>query len=92
MRVGSLLMASALACQVWLSVAKPFKRTPWASPAKPRTAPPWAFALCLAVPAADYAVGELVLGQSTPVLSLLVVIAYPVVRAARTRARGTARV
>ena len=80
MRVGSALMASALACQVWLSVAKPFKRTPWASPAKPRTAPPWAFALCLAVPAADYAVGELVLGQSIPVLSLLVVIAYPIVR------------
>jgi hypothetical protein len=91
-RVGSLLMASALACQVWLSVAKPFKRTPWAAPTKPRTAPPWAFALCLAVPAFDYAFGEFVLGRSVPVLSMLIVVVHPVVRAARTKTRGTVRV
>ncbi|WP_367129013.1 hypothetical protein [Saccharothrix sp. HUAS TT1] len=83
MRVGSLLMASALACQVWLSVAKPFKRTPWAAPTKPRTAPPWGFALCLAVPAFDYAFGQLVLGTGVPAMSLLVVVAYPVVRRVR---------
>ncbi|MFT7841735.1 hypothetical protein Q5530_36840 [Saccharothrix sp. BKS2] len=88
MRVGSLLMFSALACQVWLSVAKPFGRTPWARGPKPRTASPWAFAACLAVPALDYALGELVLGGATPVLSLLVVVVHPVVRAARSRARG----
>ncbi len=88
LRVGSLLMFSALACQVWLSVAKPFKRTPWASPAKPKTAPPWAFALCLAVPAADHALGELVLGRSTPVLALAIVVIFPVVRAVRRPARS----
>ncbi|QFZ19137.1 hypothetical protein [Saccharothrix syringae] len=88
MRAGSLLMFSALACQVWLSVAKPFGRTPWAGRRKPGTAPGWAFAGCLAVPALDYALGELVLGRSTPVLSLLVVVVHPVVRAARSRARG----
>ncbi|MEU4744710.1 hypothetical protein AB0G02_30200, partial [Actinosynnema sp. NPDC023658] len=71
MRVGSLLMASALACQVWLSVAKPFNRTPWAARTKPRTAPPWGFALCLAVPALDYALGRLLLGGSLPAVSLL---------------------
>ncbi|NUT50006.1 MAG: hypothetical protein HOV94_22250 [Saccharothrix sp.] len=92
MRVGSALMASALACQVWFSVAKPFKRTPWASPAKPRTAPAWGFAVCLAVPAADYAFGLFFLGVPLPALSLLVAVGYPVVRAARTRARGTVRV
>ncbi|MCE7000843.1 hypothetical protein LZG04_39410 [Saccharothrix sp. S26] len=88
MRVGSLLMASALACQVWLSVAKPFKRTPWASPAKPKTAPPWAFALCLAVPAADYALGQTLLGVPLPAVSLLVAVVYPVVRAVRSRSRA----
>ncbi|MFD7654800.1 hypothetical protein ACFV4N_12565 [Actinosynnema sp. NPDC059797] len=88
LRVGSLLMFSALACQVWLSVAKPFGRTPWATGPKPRTAPPWAFAACLAVPALDYALGQLVLDQSVPALSLLVVLVHPVVRAARSRARG----
>ncbi|MDQ2585374.1 hypothetical protein [Saccharothrix yanglingensis] len=88
MRVGSLLMASALACQVWLSVAKPLRRTPWAGAAKPRTAPGWAFALCLAVPAADYALGELVLGRSTPVLALAIVVIFPVVRAVRRPARS----
>ncbi|WP_158853199.1 hypothetical protein [Saccharothrix deserti] len=92
MRVGSLLMASALACQVWLSVAKPFKRTPWAAPTKPKTAPPWGFALCLAVPAFDYAFGQLLLGTGVPAASLLVAVVYPVVRAARTKARGTVRV
>lgn len=83
MRVGSLLMASALACQVWLSVAKPFKRTPWAAPTKPKTAPPWGFALCLAVPALDYVLGQSFLGVPLPGASLLVAAAYPVVRAVR---------
>jgi hypothetical protein len=88
MRAGSLLMASALACQVWLSVAKPFKRTPWASPVKPKTAPPWGFAACLAVPAFDYAFGQFLLGVSTPIVSMLVVAVYPIVRTVRTRRRG----
>ncbi|RKT56071.1 hypothetical protein [Saccharothrix australiensis] len=83
MRVGSLLMASALAVQVWLSVAKPFKRTPWARPGKPPAAPAGAFAACLAVPVADYALGEYLLGQSVPALSLLVVICHSIARARR---------
>lgn len=85
LRVGSLLMASALAVQVWLSVAKPFKRTPWAAPRKPKTAPPWGFALCLAVPAADYALGQSLLDVPLPALSLLVAVGYPIVRAVRLR-------
>ncbi|WP_433272850.1 hypothetical protein ACQPZF_17495 [Actinosynnema sp. CS-041913] len=84
MLLGSLLMASALAFQVWLSVAKPFKRTPWAKPGKLPTAPAWTFAAALAVPAADHLLGEYLLGRSTPALSLLVVIVHPIVRA-RTR-------
>ena len=92
LRVGSLLMASALACQVWLSVAKPFKRTPWAASTKPRTAPPWGFALCLAVPALDYALGENLLGVPLPAASALVAAGYPIVRAVRLRShpRGAA--
>ncbi|CCH30286.1 hypothetical protein ABZ816_17610 [Actinosynnema sp. NPDC047251] len=85
MRLGSLLMAGALAGQVWLSVAKPLKRTPWARPGKVPTAPAWAFAACLVVPAVDYALGEFVLGQSIPALSLVIVMAHPVVRAVARR-------
>ncbi|MFI9811974.1 hypothetical protein [Saccharothrix variisporea] len=85
MRVGSLLMASALAFQVWLSVAKPFGRTPWVKPGKPPTAPARAFLACLAVPAADYALGQFVLGTPVPALSLLTVVVFPVVRALRER-------
>lgn len=88
MRVGSLLMVSALACQVWLSVAKPFKRTPWASPTKPKTAPPWGFALCLAVPAVDYALGQSFFGVPLPAASFLVAAVFPVVRAIRLRTRS----
>ncbi|QQQ73879.1 hypothetical protein IOD16_21805 [Saccharothrix sp. 6-C] len=91
MRVGSLLMASALACQVWLSVAKPFKRTPWAAPGKPATAPPWGFAVCLAVPALDYALGQNLLGTPLPAVSALVAAGYPIVRAVRRPGRVPSR-
>ncbi|MEJ2852084.1 MULTISPECIES: hypothetical protein [unclassified Saccharothrix] len=85
MRVGSLLMASALACQVWLSVAKPFGRTAWAKPGKLPTAQARAFVACLAIPAVDYTLGEFVLDTHIPALSLLTVVAFPVVRAVRRR-------
>lgn len=84
-RVGSLLMASALAFQVWLSVAKPFGRTPWARPGKPPTASGRAFVACLVVPAADYALDQFVLGLPVPALSLLVVVVFPLVRALRRK-------
>lgn len=87
-RVGALLMASALACQVWLSVAKPGGRTPWAAAGRTPTAAPWAFAACLAVPFADYALGEFLIGQSIPFVSLLVVICYPVARRVARRGRN----
>ncbi|MET1076121.1 MAG: hypothetical protein ABWY11_25990 [Umezawaea sp.] len=75
MRLGSLLMASALAAQVWLSVAKPGKRTPWTPPGKFPVAPGWAVGACVAVPLVDY-----LLLRGIPALSLLVVIAYPMWR------------
>ncbi|MEU4805834.1 hypothetical protein [Actinosynnema sp. NPDC023587] len=91
MRVGSLLMAGALAGQVWLSVAKPFKRTPWARPGKPPTAPGWAFMACVAVPAVDYLVGEFLFGQNIPLLSMVIVVVHPVVRAVSRRRQASIR-
>jgi hypothetical protein len=82
---GSALMASALACQVWFSVAKPWKRTPWTPAGRLPTAPGRAFLVCLAIPAADYALGEFVLGQSVPAISLLVAVGYPVARQLSTK-------
>jgi hypothetical protein len=74
-RAGSLLMASALAVQAWLSVAKPGKRTPWTPPGKFPTAPGWVTGICVAIPLIDY-----LLFHGIPALSLLVAIAYPVWR------------
>ncbi|MBW4717546.1 hypothetical protein [Saccharothrix obliqua] len=91
MRLGSLLMATALAGQVWLSVAKPWRRTPWAATPNPRAAPNGAFYAALAVPAVDFALGEALLGQPVPVLSLLVALLFPPLRVAARRTRTPAR-
>lgn len=84
MILASLLMASAIAFQAYLSVAKPWKWTPWAnSPDKRRklpSAPAWMFVAATVVPIVDFLVGALVFGFPLPALSLLVVIGYPIRR------------
>jgi hypothetical protein len=77
--VGALLMASAMAFQAWLSVAKPWKLTPWSPRRKPPAAPGWQYLAAVAVPVADYVLFK------APLLSLLVVLGYPVFRARALR-------
>jgi hypothetical protein len=83
--VGSLLMASAIAFQAWLSVAKPWKRTPWTDSAgKPKklpSGPSWMFLFSTGVPIFDYLFGTFVLGFHLPLLTLVTVIGYPIWRA-----------
>ena len=67
---GTALMASVLAFQVWLSVAKPGKRTSWSPAAKPQTAPNWVFIAGIAAPVIDVTAGTL-LGYPMPLLSLV---------------------
>jgi len=82
---GTALMASAIAFQAWLSVAKPWKRTPWAAQAKPKTAPVWVFVLAVCAPLADIVVGA-VLGFPSPLLSLIAVVVVLVHRRRSVRA------
>ncbi|MGH3712976.1 MAG: hypothetical protein ACRDT4_05870 [Micromonosporaceae bacterium] len=82
---GTLLMMSAIAFQAWLSVAKPWRRTPWASPGKLPTASPWLFAAAVAVPTGDLLLSAFVTGRPMPVLSLLTVIGYPIYRSVALR-------
>jgi hypothetical protein len=90
--VASALMVSAISFQAWLSVAKPWKRTPWAGAPgapKPETGPGWLFALCAAVPVFDYLLGRFV-GFPLPPLSMVLVVGIPVWRSRRPRrGRGT---
>jgi hypothetical protein len=75
--LGTCLMAGALAFQAWLSVPKPWGRTPWAAQgargkaAKLPTAPEWMFALAVLAVVADLAAAAM-LGYPAPVFSLLV--------------------
>ncbi|WP_163506284.1 hypothetical protein [Fodinicola acaciae] len=78
------LMASALGLQAWMSVAKPWKRTPWSDARRLPPAPQWMFAACIAVVVADLVLG-LRLGFPSPLFELIVVIAYPVWRSRRLR-------
>ena len=90
MPVGTGLMVGAIAFQTWLSVAKPWGRTPWAdSKVKLPTASATTFALALAIPVADFAI-SLWTGRPMPFLMLLTVIAYSVRRAATARHRSSA--
>lgn len=68
---GTALMASALAFQAWLSVAKPWGKV--RSGAKLPTAPTWVFVAAVLAPLADITVG-LMLGYPLPALSLIVLI------------------
>jgi hypothetical protein len=86
--VSSLLMVSAIAFQAWLSIEKPWQRTPW-TPAAAAARPPsgsqamFIFATC--VPFIDYALGAHVLGFPFAGVSLVTAIAYPIVRSRRLR-------
>ncbi|MGW5747392.1 hypothetical protein [Amycolatopsis sp. NPDC003861] len=70
---GASLMASALAFQAWLSVAKPGRKTPWSPAAKPLTAPTWVFVTGIGAPAVDVAAG-ITLGYPLPALELIMLI------------------
>ncbi|WP_410639474.1 hypothetical protein [Amycolatopsis sp. lyj-346] len=70
---GTSLMVSALAFQVWLSVAKPGKKTSWSPSVKPPTAPTWVFVAGLGAPAVDVTAG-LALGFPMPAAELIMLI------------------
>ncbi|GAA2384277.1 hypothetical protein Cme02nite_66530 [Catellatospora methionotrophica] len=86
MIAASALMASAIAVQAWLSVAKPWRHTPWADP-RWRTPPfpPWLYWAAVAIPVLDFVVWRAVLGAPAPLLSLIVVLAFPLYRRRRLR-------
>ncbi len=86
--LGAGLMAGALAFQAWLSVAKPWGRTPLATRAsiRPSTAPRWLLALTVLAPVIDIPFGILLLGQPLPALSLTVLAIALVARTHRQRA------
>ncbi|WP_410656435.1 DUF2269 family protein [Amycolatopsis sp. lyj-112] len=67
--VGVALMASGLAFQAWLSVAKPWGKA--RTGAKLPTAPTWVFVAAVVAPLADITAG-LILGFPLPALSLIV--------------------
>jgi hypothetical protein len=74
--VGTGLMASAIAFQAWLSVSKPWQRTPWTAGSGRRapklvTAANGYFVATVIAPLSDIAVG-LVMGFPSPLCQLLV--------------------
>ena len=81
---GASLMASALSFQAWLSIAKPWKKTPWSPAAKPPAAPAWVFAAGIGAPAFDVVAG-LLLGYPLPALSLVMLIVLGLERRRRRR-------
>lgn len=76
---GSILMVSAIAFQGWLSIAKPWSRTPWAEAgargraAKLPTAPRGTFVAIVFATVADLTCGVL-LGFPMPAFSLIVLV------------------
>jgi hypothetical protein len=89
---GASLMASALSFQAWLSIAKPWKKTPWSAAAKPPTAPTWVFVAGVGAPVFDVVAGILA-GYPLPALSLVTLIVLGLERRRRRRRapRPTAR-
>ncbi|MER7080192.1 hypothetical protein SAMN02982929_03594 [Saccharopolyspora kobensis] len=77
--VGTALMASAIAFQAWLSIAKPWRRTPWATTRKPPTATNGMLAAAVAAVLIDIATG-LVLGFPSPFSQLVVLAAQLLIR------------
>ncbi|MBC3194374.1 hypothetical protein H7X46_25320 [Pseudonocardia sp. C8] len=87
----TLLMVSAIAFQAWVSIAKPWGRTPW-TPGRPKpgTGPRWMFAAACAAVVVDLAVG-FVLGAPMPVAAVAVLPAVLIgVRARRSGDPGRA--
>ncbi|SDD66297.1 hypothetical protein [Actinokineospora iranica] len=87
--VGTALMAGAIAFQAWLSVAKPWARTPWSAKGAPATAPTWVFVATVLTPLADIAL-SVVTGRPMPALSLIVLAAILIARPGRRAAKSTA--
>lgn len=85
--LGTALMASAIAFQAWLSIAKPWRRTPWAAPGKPPTATNRVLAAAVAAPLIDIATG-LALGFPSPLCQLVVLAAQLVNRRRALRVRA----
>ena len=93
---GTVAMASAIAFQAWLSVAKPGGKTRWSRdrrtgrPLRLPIAAPWVFVTAVLAPLTDIAVGT-VLGFPAPFLSLVVLgVAIGVRRRALRELRTTA--
>jgi hypothetical protein len=84
-------MTSAIAFQAWLSIAKPWARTPWTArgAARPDTAPAWIFAATALGTVTDLGIG-MVLGHPMPLLSLGILGACLVWRWRRPANRGNA--
>jgi hypothetical protein len=72
--VGGVLMAGAIGFQAWLSIAKPWRRTPWSRARSGAQGPTWLFVVAVLVPVADYGLGVLVGSQPTPLLSVLTIL------------------
>lgn len=80
MLAAPVLMVSGIAFQAWVSVAKPWGRTPWYGRGRPKppTGPRWVFAVTIAAVAADQVLA-FATGAPTPYASplvLLVVLAH----------------
>ena len=84
-------MASGLAVQAWLSLAKPFGRTPLArhSRVRPTPAPSWAMVAAFIAPILDIPLGQLI-GDPAPALTLTTLIVVLVARGRRFRAQRAA--
>ena len=82
--VGTAVMASAIAFQAWLSVAKPWRRTPWAPQQRPPAAGSRVFVAAVAAPLIDMALGVL-MGFPMPLLEIAVLVVVLVSRTRRLR-------
>jgi hypothetical protein len=90
--VGAGLMASGLAVQTWLSVAKPWGRTPLRRRGdRGATAPAWVFVLGIVAPVVDIVIGSMS-GRPLPVCSLAVLALLGVRGVLESRRRTAAPV
>jgi hypothetical protein len=86
MSATAALMAGAIAAQAWVSLAKPWGRTPLAARApRPRAAGAWWLAAAVCVPLVDVVLGVAWWGHPLPGFSLCTLGAALVVRAVAMR-------